>query len=524
MADPVKTPIEPSLVQRIVQGWRYVVRGSEQAWFGPQNPINPVADADSQQTRGRIFNYPAAYNVNTTPKRGEGVTFADLRGLADNYDLVRLCIETRKDQMASLEWDFGFRDKKKRGEDDRIVLLREFFRYPDKQNDWETWLRMILEDMLVIDATTLYPRLTRGGDIYGFDPLDGATINRVLDGYGRTPQVPDPAYQQILQGMPAVDYTQEELIYRPRNLRTNKVYGFSPVEQIITTVNIAMRRQIHQLSYFTEGNIPNSIFSVPETWNPDDIRQFQEWWDSLVTGKTKNYGRFVPNGVNVIDTKQAAFGKDDSVMNEWLARVVCYCFNVSPTQLTVSNNRATAATQKDLAEDDGLKPTKQWVKNLIDFIVHRYFGFTDLEFVYQPPQIVDPTIKANVTKVYVDMGAIDPEEVREELGYEPFTDEQRERMKAAKQVSLPFGMDAGAEAEGTSPPADAGGKSTQAGGDKPVAGGGEGKNVDDVGKVSGPVIGKLEVHLGDTLIEQPPMTINATFADGRKQTLRADPE
>jgi hypothetical protein len=498
MADPAKTQIEPGILQRLVQGLRYTFTG---AWMGPSSPAQPVADKPSDQTAGRRFNYPVAYNINLTPKRNEGITFSELRGLADAYDLVRLCIETRKDQMCALEIDFRFRDKTKKGDDRRIDFLRDFFRFPDRENDWDTWLRMLLEDLLVIDAPTLYPRMTRGGEIYGFEPVDGATINRVIDGYGRTPVPPDPAYQQILHGMPAINYTKDEIIYRPRNLRTNKVYGFSPVEQIVTTVNIALRRQLHQLTYFTEGNVPNSLFSVPESWNPDDIRQFQEWWDSVTTGTSKNYGRFVPHGVNVIDTKQAAFGQNDHVMNEWLSRIVCYCFNVSPTQLVQTNNRATAENQLEIAEAEGIAPTKKWLKSLIDHLIHNYFGFNDLEMHYVEQKEIDPKVQAEIDQIYINLGVVDPEEVRNDLGLAPLTDEQRARIEDRRRASFPADQSISQQQQPISDSDENDGQSD------------DGKNKQSQAeKISGPLIGKLEVHMppvhtGDTLIE-------AHFSDG----------
>ena len=58
---------------------------------------------------------------------------------------------------------------------------------------------MLLEDMLVIDAATLYPRYNRGGSLYALDIIDGATIKPLIGEDGRAPEPPDPAYQQILQ-------------------------------------------------------------------------------------------------------------------------------------------------------------------------------------------------------------------------------------------------------------------------------------------------------------------------------------
>jgi hypothetical protein len=41
-------------------------------------------------------------------------------------------------------------------------------------------------------------------------------------------------------------------------VRAHRVYGYSPVQQVLMTVNIALRRQLWQLDYFTEGSIPDA--------------------------------------------------------------------------------------------------------------------------------------------------------------------------------------------------------------------------------------------------------------------------
>jgi len=53
----------------------------------------------------------------------------------------------------------------------------------------------------------------------------------------RAPEPPDPAYQQVLHGVPAADFSADVLLYLPRNVRADKLYGMSPVEQIALTIN-----------------------------------------------------------------------------------------------------------------------------------------------------------------------------------------------------------------------------------------------------------------------------------------------
>jgi hypothetical protein len=108
--------------------------------------------------------------------------------------------------------------------------------YPDKVNTWEQWQRQLLDDMFVIDAPCLYKCLDRKGRLYSLDLIDGATIKILLDDSGRRPFPPDPAYQQVIKGLPATNYTSDELLYLMHNPRSHKVYGRSHVEQVLLTV------------------------------------------------------------------------------------------------------------------------------------------------------------------------------------------------------------------------------------------------------------------------------------------------
>lgn len=423
MTQPTKTSIDPGIVARVAAGLRLMVTGKAPDWFGPMAPLPEMVPAEQKPSViGRQFDFQVGYNTQTRPRTGEAVTFDQMRALADNYDILRLVIETRKDQMEKLQWQFKPKDSKAKP-DARCVELEKFFRFPDKEHGWSTWLRMLLEDLLVIDAPTIYPRPNLGGDLYALEPIDGATIKRVLDEFGRTPLPPEPAYQQILKGVPAINYSRDELLYLPRNPRTHKVYGYSPVEQIIITVNIALRRQANQLSYYTEGNVPNLLFSVPKEWNPDQIRQFQEWWDSVTQGQTKHYGRFIPEGATPVEIKQPPL-KD--MYDEWLARVVCFCFSIEPTPFVAQVNRATAETSRQQSLSEGLAPLKNWVKGFVDQVTSRYFGIDDLEFAWVDEEVVEPKARAEIAQIYVSSKIITPDEARAELGKDPLSPEERE--------------------------------------------------------------------------------------------------
>jgi hypothetical protein len=106
-------------------------------------------------------------------------------------------------------------------------------------------------------------------------------------------------------------------------------------------VNIGLRRQLWQLDYFTEGSIPDALIGVPQGWTPDQIKQFQDYWDAEFAGDLakRRRAKFVPGetAAKVVQTKEPQH-KDD--FDEWLARIICFAFLVPPQWATKAMNRA----------------------------------------------------------------------------------------------------------------------------------------------------------------------------------------
>jgi hypothetical protein len=390
-------------------------------WFGPLTPLAPIAP---EQVTGRQWDFLSGYNITTRPRTYEPISFIQLRALAYSYDLLRLVIETRKDQIERIKWTFRSKEGKN-ASDATVQKVTDFFYKPDGEHDFVVWLRALIEDLLVIDAPTIWKERNRGGQLIGLHWLDGATIKPVIDDWGRTPRpytengqlIIPPAYQQILKGYPAIDYTADELIYKPRNLRTSGPYGYGPVEQIVMTVNIALRRQLHTLDYYTSGNIPESLIGVPTEWTPDQIKNFQDYWDAYFEGDlaTRRKAKFVPGGVakTFIQTKEPEL---KNVFDEWLARLVCYAFNVSPQALVSQQNRATANTQKELAEEEGLHPLLMWVTRLINGIIEDDLGIPDVELAIGDDTQIAPTDQKDILVAYSGAAILTKNEVRVRLG------------------------------------------------------------------------------------------------------------
>ena len=96
--------------------------------------------------------------------------------------------------------------------------------------------------------------------------IDGAAITPLVAEDGRSPEPPDPAYQQVLHGVPAADFSSDERLYLPRNPRPHRLYGMSPVEQVALSVNIAIRRDAATLDDYRVGSTPG-VFAPPPREN-----------------------------------------------------------------------------------------------------------------------------------------------------------------------------------------------------------------------------------------------------------------
>ena len=420
--------IQPGVISRVAAGVRYMISGAQpNSFFGAQQPLAPQAQ---EATEGRAFDYPVGVNIRIEPRNTEGVSFAMLRAFAEQYDLLRIILEKRKDQIEAFDWEIVPKDKNTAPDSlsGPIEKATDILMAPcvdPMVGTWAGWLRAQIEDMLVLDAICVYPRMTKGGQFYSFDLVAPETITRKITDDGRTPLPPDPAYQQILKGIPANDLTTDDLIYRIRNPRTNRLYGYGPVEQILFTVNLALRRQMSQLSFYTVGNVPEAIAQAPELWTPKQIDDFQTRFDALLSGQLGNRRKitFVPNLKNIVFPKLSLV-KDE--FDEWLARLVCFAFSISPTALITHVNRANSEQMSDTAKEEGLMPLLRFIESHVTGLVQKCID-PKLKFQFKIVNRVDPVQQANVDKIYIDSEVYTPDEVRESLGRDAMTPAEREK-------------------------------------------------------------------------------------------------
>ena len=383
---------------------------------------------------------------------------ADLKQLA-TYPLARIAIENVKDSMCMANWKIqpkpapGESPKAamKRGIGDKnLVKLNRLFEMPDREHTWPEWLRPLLEDMLVIDAWTILIRKTFSGEVVELPVLRGDSIVRYIDENGWTPMAPEPAYAQLWWGLPLVNLSTDQLIYKPRNIVprntiSSQLYGMSPTEELAREIQIGMKRLEFTLAYYTEGSIPGVVQVVPKGIPVEKIAEAMQWMNSELAGNLakRRQWQLIQGWKDDGKDEQIIFSKEQLLadpFDELHIRKVAYGYGISPQRLARQMNRASAEASQEASEVEGLMPYFSSLKSLIDFIVQRKMGYADYEMMLEPLVEPDQVKQSQVLTAYVKEAIITREEAREKLGEEPSgVPEAGQLMVTTGQGAVPLG-------------------------------------------------------------------------------------
>ena len=430
--------------------------------FSPGIPLVPAlinqprADGRAEPRRWEV---PVAWNLQLGS--GRAVEFNVLREIADQNDLVRKCIEFVKSTISGLEWDIVLSPEATEriiaeggqfasaARQARVQLLpeiaraRDFWVQPDRINgiDFPEWVAMAIEEMLVIDALTIYPNHTADRTaLHSLEILDGATIKPLLDDRGARPQPPQPAYQQILWGFPRGEFTAsadsdgefsaDDLIYAPRTRRSFTPYGFSAVERSIPPALLYMVRMQWLNSEFDDSTLPQSFMQSGASFggNPDVLRAYEAVLNDELAGnfRARHRIKLLPDGM-IPQFPPPADERFKADLDELIVKLTCLHFGVLPTQLGFApkGGLGGAGVEKGegvAADVTGLKPMMQWVTGLCNQMSYRFLNMPkDLAFVFRSAEAEDANKVTQRRDTEIRGGQRTLNEARSELGLPQYT-------------------------------------------------------------------------------------------------------
>lgn len=291
--------------------------------------------------------------------------------------------------------------KLQKEEQQSIELLQNFFtncgwetnprqRARLKRDNFSNFMSKIVRDSLVLDSAPIETEFKRDKSLGldGFYAVDGATIRLCNEeGY----QGDDEIFAlQVVQGNLRAAYTYDDLIYVPRNPRTDVLtggYGMSETELLVKVVTGFLNAMTYNLKYFDSNAIPKGLLHLSGDYSADDISSFKRYWNSMVRGI--NNAWTLPVMVSKNQESKANFENFGVDVNEimfakwmtFLTSIICAIYGIAPDEINFESFTAGTSslsgsdTEEKLinSKDKGLRPLLSHFEDLFsDYIVSEF--------------------------------------------------------------------------------------------------------------------------------------------------------
>lgn len=299
-----------------------------------------------------------------------------------------------------------------------------------RRDSFAQFLVKVTRDTLTMDSVGIETEWKRDRSLGfdGFYAVDGATIRLCTeDGYKGDPDV---FALQVVQGKECTAYTFDDLIYEPRNPRSDVTacgYGLPETEQLIRVVTGFLNAMTYNIKGFDSNAIPKGMLHLTGNYSQQDIDAFKRYWNAMVMGVSNVWK--LPVMVSKDQESRAAFEKFGVEFNEmyfakwmtFLTSIICAIYGMSPAEInfdSFTGGSTSALSGSDTAEklaaskDSGLRPVLAYFENLFtDFLMSEFSDSLCFRWTGLDP--ADQDKKHEMRKLVLTVN-----EVRAEEGYQ----------------------------------------------------------------------------------------------------------
>lgn len=395
----------------------------------------------------------------------EGISYEMLANMA-RVPIVNAIIKTRINQIASFcevqkdKYSTGFRVFKKgkenqkmtRAEEKRAREIEDFILNCGKGDSWEsddfdTFVRKIMRDSLIYDQMCFEVVRDRKGQPHSFYAVDASTVRvaesidddtynakskKKIKGYY-------PSYVQIDNQSVVSEFYPWEMCFGLRNPTssiTNYGYGFSELEEMVTTITSILWGDEYNRKFFSQGSAPKGIIRVDSSVQPAKIQEFKQQWQAMTSGvynawKTPVLEAGKMDFVNLqTSNRDMEYGK----WNEYLIKTVCsiYCIDPSEVGFYLNGGEGTSTVFESGSEHKFKNSKDKGLYPLLKFAQHRFNKFLvqqyDPEYTFNFVGLDVLTKEQELNMVVKKVGSfITLNEAREEMGYKPLQTDAAEK-------------------------------------------------------------------------------------------------
>lgn len=347
-------------------------------------------------------------------ERQSAFSFDAMRAMVEQTPILNAVIMTRirqvqrfcrvQDGGAGPGFEIKLKDKDAHASADEkqsLKLIQDFFtncgweskprqRMRLKRDDFPSFMSKLVRDSLTLDSAPIETEFKRDKKLGldGMYAVDGATIRLCTEqGYRGDDEI---FAIQLVQGLVRSVYTYDDLVYVPRNPRTDVMaggYGLSETELLVRVVTGFLNAFTYNTKYFDSNQIPKGMLHLTGNYDEKDIAAFKRYWNAMVKGVNNSWA--LPVMVSKDQESKAAFENFGVEVNEimfskwmvFLTSIICAIYGIAPDEINFESFTAGASslsgsdTEEKLAnsKDKGLRPLLAYFENKFsDFVVSEF--------------------------------------------------------------------------------------------------------------------------------------------------------
>lgn len=267
-----------------------------------------------------------------------------------------------------------------------------------KRDNFQSLMMKLTRDSLTMDSMAIETEWKRDKalGLDGMYAVDGATIRLCSeDGYRGEDEI---FALQVVQGQIRAAYTYDDLIYVPRNPRTDVLaggYGLAETELLIRVVTGFLNAFTYNTKFFDSNAIPKGMLNLYGNYGDDDIASFKRYWNGMVKGV--NNAWTLPVMVSKDQESKAEFTQFGETSNEvmfakwmtFLSSIICAIYGIAPEEINFESFTAgTSSLSGDDTEekivnskDKGLRPLLSYFEStLSEYVIGEFSDKYELQF------------------------------------------------------------------------------------------------------------------------------------------------
>ena len=297
---------------------------------------------------------------------------------------------------------------------------------PNKRDEsFEMLRRKILKDILIYDAGAL-EIVYQGEKPAELCDLPGDRMRISVDENG---YYNEEAFYLIPKLKPgetwkkdnAVPFSQEEVIYFMQNPRAGGVYGLSPIESLVNSIEADLNAGEYNANFFLNNAEPSGIINL-KGLPKAELTRFKNFWKQDLKTYKNAHKIFITNiekGIEWLKTSENAKDMQFMEYQKWLLQKILTVYRVKPFVLGIideTTGKLNSAEQWIAFKESAIDPLLSMEAYLYTTkLINAGFGYDDVKIEFESIDIRDESAEAERAVKLVTSGIMTINEVRKKL-------------------------------------------------------------------------------------------------------------